>query len=135
MYNAIQKSKLVSIDLQGMTNACWKIFDKCNLDHDEVVQVWNIMLKNYGVNLSDLMGWEKEDTIPYMPRFIISSFDYATIQDYEDELNKTIFTELLNNQYPESEWTTMFSNYFIWLGYQQDFSFRSDDLMKELSRF
>ena len=119
MYDAtIRGFQNVHIEMDKLIDNMWLTMNMVD-DQEYFVKIWNVLFENYGVSLDEnhLIGWEKEDYVPYLRTDLVSDFQFTSQEDFYNQCSLTVVTDLLNVQISEKEWKTKVRNYLVWLGY------------------
>ena len=99
-------------DVNKIVNEMWMAF-QIDIDFEDIVKIWNIILDSNGIYRPYLEGWDQEAEMPYI-QTKPQSFEYESELEFHDDTLYRIFSEELNNSEPEEDWKQKLKNWLEW---------------------
>lgn len=99
-------------DVNKIVNEMWIAF-QIDIDFEDIVKIWNIILKGNDIDLNHLEGWEQSENMPYF-KSEQQSFEYESELDFDLDSDINIFSEMLNNSLSMKDWKQKVKNWFEW---------------------
>ena len=99
-------------DVNKIVNEMWMAF-QIDIDFEDIVKIWNIILYSNGIYRPYLEGWDQEAEMPYI-QTKPQSFEYESELEFHDDTLYFVFSENLNDKTTENEWKQKVKNWFEW---------------------
>lgn len=99
-------------NVDKIVNEMWIAF-QIDIDIDDIIKIWDIIMKANGIDLSHVEGWDKEARMPHWKNSN-QCFDYENEFYYDEDSFYGVFSEELNNIDPEKDWKQKLKNFFEW---------------------
>lgn len=99
-------------DVNKIVNEMWIAF-QLDIDFEDILKIWNIILDSNGIYRPYLEGWDQESQMPYF-KTISQGFEYENELHFHDDSTYYVFSESLNDKTPDSEWKQKVRNWFAW---------------------
>ena len=119
-YCGILRNQPIKVDIQTIVNHCWIAWSNdFTSEVSDYVTIFEIILKQNGVNLSHLLGFYKDNYLPHISFSNKQTFKFDNELHYLDSLSESNFMDIINWKCNEYQFKNLFTNYLTWLGYTQ----------------